>query len=245
MVPGYERQPALRPGCEAVAAYRLVYQRIGALLRDRDQIAELPVPACPAWTVRETLAHLTGLAQDIVSFNMEGIGTEVWTRAQVDRLADTAVDELLDLWGEAIDTVIERVGQDGLEAPAAQLVFDSLTHEHDIRGALGEPGPRTNDPAFAVAVEFLMTRFDGMARQNGLLALMLNTPTTGSVQLGEPATATDLLALSIPDFETLRAFGGRRSVRQLSALPWHGDPVDLLPTLGNESIRPPRNDLIE
>ncbi len=244
-MPGYERQPVLRPGHEAVAAYRLVYQRIDALLRDRDQIAELPVPACPAWTVRKTLAHLTGLAQDIVSFTLKGIGTEAWTRAQVDRLAERTVDELLDLWSEAIGTVIERVGQDGLEAPAAQLVFDSLTHEHDIRGALGEPGTRTDDPAFAVAVEFLMTRLDGMARQDGLLALMLNTPTTGSVQLSEPATATHRLVLSISDFETLRAFGGRRSVRQLSALPWHGDPADLLPTLGNESIRPPQNDLIE
>ncbi|MFL0160183.1 hypothetical protein [Mycobacteroides chelonae] len=180
-----------------------------------------------------------------MSFNLEGIGTEAWTRAQVDRLAGKTVDELLDLWSEAIDTVIERVGQDGLEAPAAQLVFDSLTHEHDIRGALGRPGTRTEDPAFAVALEFLMMRFDGMARQNGVLTLMLNTPTTGSVQLGEPATATDRLALSVSDFEALRAFGGRRSVRQLSALPWHGDPGDLLPTLGNESIRPPRNDLIE
>ncbi|MGV0583615.1 maleylpyruvate isomerase N-terminal domain-containing protein [Mycobacteroides chelonae] len=244
-MPTDRRLPALRPGGEAVAAYRLVYQRIDALLRERAQIAELPVPACPAWTVRQTLAHLTGLAQDIVSFNLEGIGTEAWTRAQVDRLAGKTVDELLDLWSEAIDMVIERVGQDGLEAPAAQLVFDSLTHEYDIRGALGQPGTRTEDPAFAVALEFLMMRFDGMARQNGVLTLMLNTPTTGSVQLGEPATATDRLALSISDFEALRAFGGRRSVQQLSALPWHGDPGDLLPTLGNESIRPPRNDLIE
>lgn len=244
-MPGHERQPLLRPGAEAVGAYRLVYERIDALLRGRDEVAELPVPACPAWTVRQTLSHLTGLAQDIVSLNLEGVATEAWTRAQVDRLTDKTVDELLDLWAQTIDTVTERLGQSGLETPAAQTVFDCLTHEHDLRGALDEPGQRAADPAFAIAIEFLMTRYDAMARHSGLQSLTLTTPTAGSVQLGKPYETAEQLALSVSDFETLRALGGRRSLRQLSALPWFGDPTNLLAALGNDAIRPPVNDLIE
>lgn len=203
------------------------------------------MPACPSWTVRETVAHLAGTAQDIASLNLEGVATDTWTKAQVDRLAHLGLDELLELWGQVIDTVAVRVGQDGLERPAGQLVFDSLTHEHDIRGALSEPGTRTDDPVYAVAIGFLTTNYDEMARTSELPALELTTPTTGTTQLGDPCLATEQVAVSVSDFEALRAFGGRRSVRQLLALPWRGDPKGVLPALSNDAIRPPVNDLIE
>ncbi|MUM16129.1 hypothetical protein FZI91_11755 [Mycobacterium sp. CBMA271] len=244
-MPDYERQPLLRPGHEAVGAYRLVHERVSALLRGRYDVADVPVAACPAWTVRQTLAHLTGVAQDIVALNMEGGGTASWTQAQLDRLGHNTIDELLDLWAQTLDTVIARVGQDGLQGPAAQLVFDALTHEHDIRGALAEPGVRTEDPVFAVAMEFLMTRYDQMVRQGELPTLRLTTPTTGSVQLGDHNLATDRVVLAVSDFEALRAFGGRRSMRQLMVLPWLGDPTNLLSAFGNDAIRPPQRDLVE
>jgi hypothetical protein len=71
----------------------------------RADVAELTVPACPAWTIRQTVAHLAGLAQDIVSLNMENKGAGSWTQAQVDRLDGHGIDELLDLWGQVIDPV--------------------------------------------------------------------------------------------------------------------------------------------
>jgi hypothetical protein len=240
-----DRPPRLLPSSDAVAAYRLVYGRVDALLRGRADVAELTVPACPTWTVRQTVAHLTGVAQDVVSLNLEGAGTDSWTRAQVDRLDGNSIDELLDSWGQMIDPVTARLGQDGLEGPAGQTVFDALTHEHDIRGALGEPGSRTGDPAFAVAAGFLTTTFDLISRQTGGTALRLTTPTVGSLQLGDPVNTKDHLTLDVSDFEALRAFGGRRSARQLLALPWQGDPTNLLTALSNHAIRPPNDDLVE
>lgn len=50
--------PRLLPISDAAAAYRLVYGRVDALLRGRADVAELAVPACPAWTIRQTVAHL-------------------------------------------------------------------------------------------------------------------------------------------------------------------------------------------
>jgi hypothetical protein len=99
---------------------------------------------------------------------------------------------------------------------------------------------------------FVTTMGDQFIRQAELPALRLATPTIGSVQLGDPSTARGQLALSISDFEALRALGGRRSIRQLLALPWQGNPTDLvpafthlLPAFSNDGVRPPNNDLLE
>jgi uncharacterized protein (TIGR03083 family) len=238
------RPPRLLPSCDAAVAYRLVYERVAALLRGRADIAEVKVPACPAWTIRQAVAHLAGVADDIVSLNMEGKGTVRWTGAQVDRLGGNSIDELLDLWGATIDPVTELLALAPDEA-GCQLVFDTLTHEHDIRGALNEPGSRTGDLAFEAALTFLTTTYHRMARQSGLPTVRMITPTIGAVQLGDPNTAKDRLSLNVSDFEYLRAFGGRRSIRQLLALPWDGDPTNLLPACSNDAIRPPNNDLEE
>jgi uncharacterized protein (TIGR03083 family) len=238
------RAPRMLPSSDSAAAYRLVHKRVDDLLRGRPEVAELRVPACPGWTIRHTVAHLAGVAADIVSLNMEGKGTEDWTGAQVDRLGGKCVDELLDLWGQTIDPVTELLGL-APEGSGCQLVFDTLTHEHDIRGALSEPGSRTGDLAFEVALAFMTSSYDQMARQRGLPAVLVTTPSVGTVQIGDPGIATDQLALRISDFEYLRAFGGRRSIRQLEALPWQGDPTNLLPACRNDAVQPPDDDLIE
>jgi uncharacterized protein (TIGR03083 family) len=244
-----DRPPSLSPISDAAMAYRLVYGRIEVLLRSRPEVAELSVPACPAWTVRQTVAHLAGLAQDIVSLNMEKKAADSWTQAQVDRLGEHGIDELLDLWGQMIDPVTARLT---VQASACQLVFDTVTHEHDIRGALNEPDTRTVDLAFEVAMSFVTTMGDLFIRQGDLAALRLTTPTIGSVQLGDPHTARGHLALIVSDFEALRVLGGRRSIRQLLALPWQGDPTnllpaftELLPAFSNDGMRPPNDDLLE
>jgi hypothetical protein len=92
-------------------------------------------------------------------------------------------------------------------------------------------------------------RFIGHAR---LPSLRLITPAKGSLRLGDAHTARGQVALDLSDFEALRTFGGRRSIRQLLALPWHGDPTRLLPAFPhqlpaftNGGIRPPNDDLLE
>lgn len=236
---------------DAAAAYRLVYGGVDELLRGRTEVTELAVPACPGWTIRQTVAHLSGVAGDVVSLNMKAKGADSWTQAQINRLDGHSVDELLDLWGQMIESLTATLAL-APQASACQLVFDALTHEHDIRGALGEPGPRTGDLAFAAAFGFVTMMGDQFIRQAGLPALRLITPTTGSVQLGDPHTARGEVTLDVSEFEVLRAFGGRRSIRQLSALPWQGDPTGLLPAFThllpgftNGGVRPPEDDLVE
>lgn len=246
-MPNPDRPPRLLPGSDAAAAYRLVRGRIDALLRGRPDVAERTVPACPDWTIRHTVAHLVGVAADVVALNLEGLATDAWTRAQVDRLAGNGIDELLDRWGRSIDPLTAMLVRDIPELSAGQLIFDVLAHEHDIRGALGEPDRRTGDLAFEVALGFLTTKFDQLLGAAGMPAVRLTTPMLGTVRLGSPDT-TAQVALEIGDFEALRTFGGRRSVRQLLALPWQGDVTGLLPALnsyGGYAIHRPGDDLIE
>jgi uncharacterized protein (TIGR03083 family) len=245
------RAPQLLSISRSVAAYHLVHQRIDALLRGRDDVADRPVPGCPAWTIRQTVAHLTGVAQDIAAHNVAAKGTDSWAQAQVERLDGHSLDDLLDLWKQSIESATSTFALAPRES-VCQLVFDTLIHEHDIRGALDEPGSRTGDPAFGAAMAFATTMGDQFIRHAALPALRLSTPTLGCVQLGDPHNAPGGLALDLSDFEALRTFGGRRSVGQLRALPWQGDPTDLLPAFThqlpaftNDGIRPPANDLIE
>jgi hypothetical protein len=246
-----DRPPRLSPISDAAAAYRLVYGRVDALVRGRAGVAELTVPACPAWTIRQTVAHVAGVAQDIVSLDLEAKAADSWTEAQIDRLGGHGIDGILDLWGQLIDPVTTMLAL-APQGSACQLVFDALTHEYDIRGALSEPGSRTGDLALEVALGFSTTMGDQFIRQGGLPALRLITPTIGSVQLGDPHTPRGQVALNISDFEAVRVLGGRRSIRQLLALPWQGDPTNLLaafthllPAFSNEGIRPPNTDLVE
>jgi uncharacterized protein (TIGR03083 family) len=245
------RAPRLPPVGESVAAYHLVHRRIDALLRGRADIADRVVPACPAWTIRQTVAHLTGVAQDVAALNVEAKGTDAWARAQVDRLDGHGLDDLLDLWEVLIAPATSTLAM-APPGSVCQLVFDTLTHEHDIRGALNEQGSRAGDCAFAAAMAFVTTMGDQFIRHSALPALQLSTPTLGRVQLGDPQSAAGELSLAISDFEALRTFGGRRSIRQLRALPWQGDPsqllpafTDQLPAFTNDGIRPPADDLIE
>ena len=243
--------PLLLPISDASAAYRLIVERVDALVRGRAGIADLAVPACPGWNIQHVVAHLAGVAQDIVALNLENKGTSPWADAQVARLGGHGINDLLDMWRESLDEVGANLAF-ASDAGVCQLVFDTLTHEHDIRGALGEPGFRAGDLAFTAALGFVTTMGDQFIRQAQLPALRLSTPTVGSVQLGDPHTARGHVALSVSDFEALRSFGGRRSVGQLWALPWDGDPTKLmpvftevLPAFTNGGLRPPADDLVE
>lgn len=227
----------------AAAAYLLVQRRIDTLLRARGDTTDVPIPACPQWTVRQTVAHLCGVAEDVAASQTREAGSEAWTQDQVARLADLDLDEVLDRWSEAARETGELLPQIP-KLLAGQLVFDALAHEHDLRGALGQPARRTREPALPVAIGFLLTAHDHTVRRNQLPALVLTTD-TGTWTLGDPTRAPGRLAVRLSDFEAIRAMGGRRSIAQILALPWSGDATPLLPMFTTHAFHPPEDDLIE
>ena len=70
------------------AAYRELRERVTELLADRtDAELEQVAPATPAWRVRDVVAHMAGVCDDIMNGNMAGVATDAWTQAQVDKRA--------------------------------------------------------------------------------------------------------------------------------------------------------------
>ena len=185
----------LLPDAEVSQAYVDLRARVVALLRQTpEQIATSPVPHCPAWTVTELAAHLLGVPDDVVHGRMEGVASDAWTQAQVVRHQAKTLRQITDeLAALAVqfDPLLPHV-------PAmsrSQMVMDAVTHEHDLRHAVGAPGER-----------------DSRAVRAGLAWLM------GWCTRMNPATASAIAAVGAADFDVLRSLTGRRSMAQMAAL---------------------------
>ena len=132
-------------------------ERVSGLVAELDVVgAATVVPACPAWSVKDVLAHLTGICADIMAGNIEGVATDPWTAAQVDARRSATIGEVVAEWNEVAPHVEAMAA--GFGPAGHQWVGDFATHEHDVRGALGRPGAR-DSRAVAIGVEFIAGGF--------------------------------------------------------------------------------------
>jgi uncharacterized protein (TIGR03083 family) len=206
--------------------YGACRERITALARDlTDDQAATPVAACPGWSVHDVIAHLSGSVADVLAGNMDGVGGEAWTAAQVEARRDTPVATMLDEW-----TAQSPQFEEGLRAlggPLAALaVGDAWHHEQDIRGALGLDGGQDPD-AEHTAIAGYASAVGGTRAGAGVAPLRL---TAGDVTVvsgdGEPGATV----VGTP-YELARAIAGRRTEAQLRSLAWHGDAEPYITTL--------------
>ena len=208
---------------DAGAVYAEGRERLSALVRDLDAAgAATPVPACPEWRVHDVLAHLTGVCADILAGRLDGVATEPWTAAQVDGRREVPLADVLAEWAEVAPPV-EAMAKD-FGSAGHQWVADLATHEHDVRGALGETGARDSE-AVTVGTGFLAEGFLREVAERGLPALEIRAD--GRRWTSAPGAVA--VTLTAPLFELLRATTGRRSLGQIRALAWDGDPEPWLP----------------
>lgn len=198
-------------------------ERFIGLVADLDpDAAATPVPTCPAWTVKDVLGHVAGVAADIVGGRLDGVASDPWTEAQVDARRDHTVAEIAAEWrttGPQIDAIIDSFGPTG-----AQLLFDLTTHEHDVRLALGTPGARDAE-VIDVALGFLVPTMSGFA------PVPFRVEADGlSWDIGDGAPVA---TLTTDRFTLMRAMSGRRTPEQIRALSWRGDPTPILPVFGS------------
>ena len=89
------------------------------------------------------------------------MATDPWTQAQVDARHDTPIADVLDEWtrcGELVEMAIPDLEP----MRRVMLLTDVVTHEHDLRGAVGQPGARDSS---AIAFSFVgVSRAIGMQR---------------------------------------------------------------------------------
>ena len=183
-------------------AYAATRDRIVTLLRSASpDDAIRPVPACPDWTVADLAAHIAGLPEDVIAGRVNGAGTDPWTAAQVDRHRGDTLGQLadsLELNAAAFDGVLPHI-----PAPVnSQIVMDTVTHEHDLRAALDQPGARDSD-AVVVGLGFLL---HGRAAQ-------------------QPDLVDEILAADVDPWNLLRTLSGRRTAQQITALGLDADAI--------------------
>lgn len=203
----------LRSG-EAVDAYIALRRRVIDLIRSvPDEDSVRVVPSCPAWSTSALVAHMMGVNEDILAGRMEGVTTDAWTQAQVDRHTGESLRQLADGW-EAIAADFDAV-LPHIPAPVnSQLVMDAVTHEHDLRHALGSSDARDTD-AVHVALGWLFDMAE--TKQSGL-----------GQQLSESGVAP---------FQMLRSLTGRRSMDQIAELGLPASTIERI--LNGTPMKPP------
>ena len=213
-------------GVDVGAAYRGVRERILDLVADLSaEQWETVTPHCPAWTIRQTISHLAGIVDDGINNNMDGVATEAWTAAHVDKRSLLSGPDIATEWATWAPFVDARATERGLDM--SQLVFDAVTHEHDLRHALGMPGAR-DSVAVSVGVWFATRKIPQRLAAKGIgLQLVVD----GVSLLND--TRADLQPLSFHGsaFDVLRMSGSRRTAPQIYSLNWDGDPAPFIAEL--------------
>ncbi len=218
--------------------YAAARGRITSILADlpADEV-ERVCPATPQWNVHDVLAHLRGITEDVRTGNLDGVTTDPWTDAQVQRHRQTSMADLLAGW-DADAPLVEAV----LSAPGGEAVqravFDVHAHEADLRGALGLPGVLP-DEFGAWATPIFAQSFIATANERGLPAAQIITLEGDHV--GAPDAPT---VLRVSRFELFRSQLGRRSAAQVAAYDWGS--TDPSPYIEHYFVFGPRpDDLVE
>ena len=197
---------------QATQLYRTVQSSVVELCSSLPaEEVEVLVPTCPQWTPKDVLAHVVGICSDFQTGRREGAGGDAWTAVQVESRADLTMSEILSEWAKLHDFIDELFA--GNEDLAWALVADLVTHEFDIRLAVGRSG---NKEAEAVVVSSLRyaDRFLDRVGQSELAPIAV---VVDGVRLG-PDEARQTWKGSA--FEILRATTGRRSSGQIKEMEW-------------------------
>ena len=127
--------------------YHDTRERLVVLLSQLDEAAlATRVPACPGWLVRDVVAHLCAVNQDVLAGRQTRINTDAETAAQVARFRNHGVARILAEWQD----VAPQFEQFVRARKAWPAVIDIASHEQDIRAAVAgqEPGtPRSSGTA--------------------------------------------------------------------------------------------------
>jgi uncharacterized protein (TIGR03083 family) len=227
---------------DLAGAYADGRRRFQELLAGLDEAAlATHVPACPAWTVQDVIAHVTGVAAETVGGTYFSGAADAWTDIQLAAARDAwtarqvqsrrgqPVEALLANWissAAILEPMLAGTVPPPPGSPAWLLsgpVADLAAHLHDVRGALRRPGDR-DAPVTGLGLRIYARWLGRRLDQAGRPALRLRTAGREWLEgSGRPAAS-----LAADAFELFRALSGRRSLDQVRALAWDGDPEPYL-----------------
>ena len=178
-------------------------------------VGSRPTPATPEWTVHDVLAHLVGVADDVLNGRLDGAATDPWTANQVDLRRKMTVAELA-----------RGVGRPG---PGLRRARHRRARRVLRPGTLRRRDPRARHPQRA--------RRPRRARQRrrrdrvGLVHRRAHAPAARPRSASSPSPATRLPARasrSRPSRRAasrcVRAVTGRRTASEIARYGWQPAP---------------------
>ena len=210
------------------AAQQRVIALVGGLSAEQ---AQLRVPACPDWTVRDLFSHMVGLGSDVLAGDEPDDHNEAWTANQVDTRRDHDIAALVTEWEKAAGPLREWMAAHG-----PRPLGDVIIHEQDLRGALGVSGGQ-DSAGFAMIRDRFAGRWAAAVPEGASIALRGPSWSHGDVE------GSDVL-VAASDFDLARALVTRRSAAQLRSWTERGD---IEPYLGSFALlgELPTRDLAE
>jgi uncharacterized protein (TIGR03083 family) len=213
------------------------------LALDSRAAVQTAVPACPQWSVHELVAHVVGSADDVLAGRLDGAPGQAWTAKQVAAWRGRPIADLLAEWEAREPAIVQMIEAGGHRGPLHfrlddAAISDAVSHEHDIRGAIGQPGARDSD-AVAFGVAFYARNRIEAAAQSGV---SLRVRVTDGREFGDADAAVTVTG---EPFELLRALAGRRSAAQLRKLAWTGDADLVIPAFERAGVVCPPTHSIE
>lgn len=208
-----------------------------------DAETAVDVPACPGWTVKDLVAHVTSIAASLAGGAFpEGLNPvaslidpgqaqqrDVFIDEAIAARRDLLLEDILTEWDDAAPTLDAMIRGDRPWPPGAPplaewvVTTDLAAHHHDLRGAVGQPGARDSLATGLSLRSFVETmRFRSAAV--GLPTLRIRAGERDWVVGDGDPVAT----VSADPFELARAASGRRSPDQIRAFDWDGDPEPFL-----------------
>lgn len=208
-------------------AYRRVRDNVSTWVGAFPDVAGTPVPACPTWTVRDVVAHLVEVSWRVAKRWGRVAGSPPFPTS------DAEPRVLLRLWGTT-GAMVDRILVERQDQRAPILVMDALTHELDIREAIGQPAPVEHD-AMREAFDVLVTGFGRSVSQRGLPAVLIRADGDEWVAGAGPPKVT----VTGGRYDLYRSLSGRRTPEQIAALTWNRPPRAWLPAFEWGPFHPP------
>ena len=220
------------------ALYETIRADFVAMLRTLrvDQL-EGRVAATPEWRVRDVVAHLAGLTEDLNRAYFGDGDPDAWTQVQVDRFRDSSLEEIIQAWDQEAPAFEEGLQLFGYQV-GNHFVGDLFIHVTDVRSALGLAVDRES-VAMWTTLDWYLDALDVSLREHGDGALEAMTVPEQRVV----GTGTVVATVAAPAFEIARACAGRWSAGQIAAFAWTGDASKFLPLISQYST--PSEDLAD
>jgi uncharacterized protein (TIGR03083 family) len=195
------------------------------------------VPATPAWSVQDVVAHVVGITADLNALRLGNGDADAWTAAQVASRRGRSIAELAAEWEHETHRFEEGLRQLGYET-GSHFVGDLLPHAQDVRSALGRRR-LPDDEALAVGLDHYLDTLHEALTGAGVGSVAVTVGDEGWV-LG---AGSQITTLAVERFELFRTLGGRRSAAQIRALAWSAPPDPVLPLVSPYPL--PTADLVD